>query len=461
MADPLRRLTASAPKRAVLRRVGVPVPSPLVRHRPGDPVVRGAVALGGTDPDGPVLRAAAAVIRAVGGEVLAGADPGRPVGALVFDATGLTGVDGLAEVYEFVHARIRSLEPCARVLILGRIPQEAKDPGEAVAAQALEGFTRSLAKELRHGATCQLLRIAAGAEACLDSPLRFLLSAKSAYVSGQVVQIDPAQVPDGIDPDAPLRGRSAAVTGAARGIGAVVAEILARDGARVLCLDLPSQAAALEQVARRVGGAALAVDITAPQAPALIAERLRADHGGADYGGAGYGGVDVFVHNAGITRDRTIAAMDRPTWDTVLGVNLRAVERITEALLDPAGDGGPVLRDGGALVCVSSIGGIAGNRGQTNYGASKAGIIGLVHALAPALRERGVRINAVAPGFIETDMTARMPLFVREAGRRMNSLSQGGLPVDVAEAIAWLAAPTTAGVTGQVLRVCGQSLLGA
>jgi len=218
------------------------------------------------------------------------------------------------------------------------------------------------------------------------------------------------------------------------------------DPLRRLTASAPGRA-----VLRRVGGAALPVDVTAPQAPTLIADRLRADGGG----------VDVFVHNAGITRDRTIAAMDRPTWDAVLGVNLRAVERITEALLDPAGGGGPVLRDGGALVCVSSIGGIAGNRGQTNYGAGKAGIIGLVRALAPVLRERGLRINAVAPGFIETDMTARMPLFMREAGRRMNSLSQGGLPVDVAEAIAWLAAPTTAGVNGQVLRVCGQSLLGA
>jgi 3-oxoacyl-[acyl-carrier protein] reductase len=436
----------------LLRRAGVPVPSPLARHRPGDPVVRGPVMLGGLQPDGPALGAAAAVVRAAGGDAVVGGDPGLRAGALVFDATGAAGADDLAAVYEFVHARIRSLDPCARVLVLGRDPQEAKGLRAAVAAQALEGFTRSLAKELRRGGTCQLVRIAPGAEACLDSPLRFLLSAKSAYVSGQVVQVDAAQVPSGIDPEAPLRGRHAVVTGAAHGIGAVVAELLARDGARVLCLDLPSQNARLEQVVRRIGGSALAVDITAPDAPKLIADRLRGEHGG----------VDVFVHNAGITRDRTIAAMDRAVWDAVLAVNLRAAERITEALLDPADGGGDlVLRAGGALVCVSSIGGIAGNRGQTNYGASKAGLIGLVRALAPALRERGARINAVAPGFIETDMTARMPMLARAAGRRMNSLGQGGLPVDVAEAVAWLAAPTTAGVTGQVLRVCGQSLLGA
>jgi 3-oxoacyl-[acyl-carrier protein] reductase len=161
------------------------------------------------------------------------------------------------------------------------------------------------------------------------------------------------------------------------------------------------------------------------------------------------GSLDVFVHNAGITRDRTIAAMRPADWDAVLEVNLGAVIRITQ---DQS-----LLNDGGAIVCVSSIAGIAGNRGQTNYAASKAGIIGLVREPMP----RGTRINAVAPGFIETEMTARMPLFIREVGRRMNSLRQAGLPVDVAEAVGWLAAPATAGVSGQVLRVCGQSLLGA
>ena len=110
---------------------------------------------------------------------------------------------------------------------------------------------------------------------------------------------------------------------------------------------------------------------------------------------------------------------------------------------------------------MSSISGIAGNAGQTNYSTSKAGVIGVVQAWAPALAKRGVTINAVAPGFIETQMTAAMPLATREAGRRMNSLAQGGLPVDVAETIAWFASPGSAGVTGNIVRVCGQSLLGS
>ena len=143
-------------------------------------------------------------------------------------------------------------------------------------------------------------------------------------------------------------------------------------------------------------------------------------------------------------------------WDAVLAVNLSSQLAINDALLEA-----DVLRPSGRIVGVSSIAGIAGNVGQTNYATSKAGVIGMVDAYAPVLAERGATINAVAPGFIETKMTAAVPLFIREAGRRMSSLSQGGLPVDVAETIAWFANPASAAVNGNVVRVCGQSLLGA
>jgi 3-oxoacyl-[acyl-carrier protein] reductase len=168
--------------------------------------------------------------------------------------------------------------------------------------------------------------------------------------------------------------------------------------------------------------------------------------------------LDIVVHNAGITRDKLLANMDDSRWGSVLSVNLESILRMNETLL---GDNG--VRDGGHVVLVSSIAGIAGNRGQTNYAASKAGVIGLVDAMAAddGLRSRGITVNAVAPGFIETEMTAKVPFATREVGRLLNSLSQGGLPVDVAETIAFFGQDASAAVNGNVVRVCGQSLLGA
>ena len=305
---------------------------------------------------------------------------------------------------------------------------------------------RAAGKELRGGATAQLLYVAPGAEGRLGSSLRFFLSPRSAYVSGQVARIGTGRpVPD-FDPANPLRGKVALVTGAARGIGESIARVLARDGAHVVGLDLPALAADLERVTGEIGGSTIAVDITGAEAPATICDELAAAHGG----------IDIVVHNAGVTRDKTLGGMDAERWDTLIAINLTSEERINGELLER-----DLLREGGRIVCVSSMSGIAGNAGQTNYSTSKAGVIGMVEAMAPVLAERSATINAVAPGFIETGMTAAMPIAPREAGRRMNSLSQGGLPVDVAETIAWFAAPDSTGLNGNVVRVCGQSLIGA
>ncbi len=148
--------------------------------------------------------------------------------------------------------------------------------------------------------------------------------------------------------------------------------------------------------------------------------------------------------------------MDAERWDVLVDINLSSEERINDALLE-----GKVLNAGGRVICVSSISGIAGNAGQTNYGTSKAGVIGMVQSMAPVFAKSKATINAVAPGFIETQMTAAMPIGTREVGRRLNSMSQGGLPVDVAETIAWYASPASTGLNGNLVRVCGQSLLGA
>ena len=414
MADRYQQFVDSPPGRFMTRRLGLPQPAPLRR---GPDLFDGPVLVGG----GSVVRE---VLARIGAHVLDNADE---YDALIFDATRIAATRDLRDVYTFFQPAIRSLAPSGRAIVVGS--------GEGVAQRALEGFVRSLGKEVRAGATAQL--VYAAPEADLESTLRFLLSGRSAYVSGQVIRVRAAVKNAPRDWDRPLAGQTAAVTGASRGIGAAIAEVLARDGAHVVCVDVPAQGEDLAAIANQIGGSALQLDITSDRAPAVLAER----------------GADIVIHNAGITRDKTLGRMSEDQWDSVLAVNLESIERINTALLE-AGD---VTR----IVCVSSVSGIAGNRGQTNYGTSKAGVIGIVDALADDLAKRQGTINAVAPGFIETQMTAAMPLATREAGRRMNSLAQGGLPIDVAETVAWFASPASAGVNGNVVRVCGQSLIGA
>jgi 3-oxoacyl-[acyl-carrier protein] reductase len=364
---------------------------------------------------------------------------------VVFDASGATVPGELEELRAALSPASRRLAACGRVVVVGRPPESATSVAAAATQRALEGIVRSLGKELRFGATANLVLVPDGAEQAARSTLRFLLSSRSAYVDGQVIRVAQATVADDSGPR-PLEGKVAVVTGAARGIGASIVDVLARDGATIVAVDVPAAGQALAAVANRVRGTALQVDVTAPDAGARIVEHARGRHGS----------LDVMVHNAGITRDRLLVNTDTERWGSVLAVNLEAQLRIDDVLF---GDGG--LADGGRVVCLASLSGIAGNRGQVNYAASKAGVIGMVQARAAQVADRGTTVNAVAPGFIETEMTARIPFATRELGRRITSLSQGGMPVDVAETVAFFAQPGSAGVTGQVLRVCGQSLLGA
>ncbi|MFA9430897.1 3-oxoacyl-ACP reductase [Egicoccus sp. AB-alg2] len=447
MPDRYQQLVTSSLGRQVADALSLPVPEPLRRHEPGQPLIEG-LALVGAAKGGRLLDAAVEVLEAGGADVRRTVDDSaNPYGAVVFDATGLDDSSRLRELYEFYAPVVRRTGPSARLLVLAGATDEGS-VRQRTAQRAIEGFTRSLAKEMRQGATCNLLRVAEGAEDRAASTLAFLLSARSAFVDGQVVTLRPTDepVPEIADAAAPHAGRVAVVTGAAQGIGASMAAVLARDGAHVVCADVPAQGEALARVANHVGGSTLHLDVTAESAPATLVDHLRERHGG----------VDVVVHNAGITRDKTLAGMDDARWDAVLAVNLSSQERLDEALLDA-----DLLRPHGRIVGVSSIGGVAGNRGQTNYATSKAGVIGRVEALAGELAGRQATINAVAPGFIETAMTASMPIGVREAGRRLSSLGQGGRPVDVAETVSWLADPRSGAVNGQVVRVCGQALMGA
>jgi 3-oxoacyl-[acyl-carrier protein] reductase len=450
VSDWYRDFANSGPGTAITRQLGLPRPAVLRRHEPGAPLLTGPAVVG-TAGSGRLEKALTGLLEDAGVAVLPGVD-GERLGAVLLDATGVTGPADLAAAHAVLAPAVERLGPSGRVLVLADPPAATADPATAAARQALEGLVRSVAKELRNGATANLLVVPEGAEASIGSPVRFFLSGRSAYVDGQVVTLSAADVPAPADDERPLAGQVAVVTGAARGIGAAIARVLARDGAHVVAVDVPAAGQALAEVANEVGGTALQLDITAPDA----ADRLIAHLRERRHAGVGPG-VDIVVHNAGITRDKLLVNMDADRWNAVMAVNLQAPLDITRALLDAEG----VLRPGARVVAVSSQSGIAGNRGQTNYAASKAGVIGMVRAWAPAFAERGATINAVAPGFIVTEMTARMPFGPREIGARINSLQQGGLPVDVAETIAWLAQPASAGVNGQVVRVCGQSVLGA
>ncbi|MFG2939759.1 3-oxoacyl-ACP reductase [Streptomyces sp. NPDC048282] len=433
MTDRYLGFTATAPGRFLIRRLGLPQPARLIRPSQAPSAAGELLHL----TAGKTALDLAPVLARTG---LPADDSGTPV-AVVLDATGVRDTDALAEVHAALHPVVRSVATSGRVVVLGA-PLDPADHHQSAAQQALEGFTRSLGKEIGRGRTVNLLRLTDATAA--ESTLRFLLSPRSAYVSGQVIEVGAGTFAAPDDPRRPLAGRTALVTGAARGIGAAVAETLARGGARVVVLDVPAAEADARALAERLGGSALALDITSADAGARIADALP-------------DGLDVLVHNAGITRDRRLVNMPAERWSPVLEVNLGSVLRTTDALLERS-----ALNAGGRIVATASIAGIAGNAGQTNYAASKAGVVGLVRSLAPrALAEYGVTVNAVAPGFVETRMTAAIPLLVREAGRRMNSLAQGGVPGDVAETVGWLAEPGSGAVNGQVVRVCGQSFLGA
>ncbi|MCO8067992.1 3-oxoacyl-ACP reductase [Acinetobacter schindleri] len=463
MTDQYQAFAKSPIGKFVIKNLGLPSPTFLERYDSATPVVKGAVLVGAA-PGSTLTGSIAQVLANIHANSYAGnnaelqqaaAQAGLNLGAFnqgdkeskfkvaIFDASGIQNSDDLKALYDFFNPIARQIQASGRVVIVGTTPESATSVKQAIAQRALEGFVKSVGKEFKKGIAANLIHVDNGAEANLESALRFAISPRSAYVSGQVIRVSHAATHD-VDWTKPLAGKTAVVTGASRGIGEAIAHVLARDGAHVICLDVPQQQADLDRVAGEIGGSTLAIDITAADA----GEKIKA-------AAAAQGGLDIIVHNAGITRDKTLANMKPELWDLVININLSAIERVNDYLLNNDG-----LNANGRIICVSSISGIAGNLGQTNYAASKAGVVGIVKYTAPTL-SNGITINAVAPGFIETQMTAAIPFAIREAGRRMNSMSQGGLPVDVAETIAMFASTASTGLNGNVVRVCGQSLLGA
>ncbi|MFJ5956252.1 3-oxoacyl-ACP reductase [Paenarthrobacter sp. NPDC092416] len=446
MTDKYTQIVSHGLGKDVARRLGLPQPVVLRRYQPGAPLITGPVLVNGDSAGADDL---ATTLMGWGLDVRRNALPKEKLGAIIMVLDAVQHPEDLGKPVLTVGASLRDLAANARVITVSRVPGSASAPAVAAVRQGVDGLLRSLAKELRSGATANGILLAEGVITTSPSALgalRFFLSGRSAYVDGQFLTVttNSGTLPD--DVEKPLVGKVAVVTGAARGIGAAIARTLYRDGAKVVVVDIPGAGDHLAAVANEVHGTALQLDISRDDAGQRILDHAVERHGR----------LDIVVHNAGITRDRLLANMDEGRWQSVMAVNIAAQLRINEALL-----ASEHFKDAPRIVSVASTSGIAGNRGQSNYAASKGGVIGMVRATAPLLAAFDGTINAVAPGFIETEMTARMPLAIREAARRLNSLKQGGQPQDVAEAIAFLASDAAGGISGQTLRVCGQQLVGA
>jgi 3-oxoacyl-[acyl-carrier protein] reductase len=241
-----------------------------------------------------------------------------------------------------------------------------------------------------------------------------------------------------------LAERVALVTGSSRGIGRAVAERLAAEGAHVVINYRARQDAAEAVVAgiTAAGGSAFAVraDVTvADAAQALVAATLER-----------FGRLDILVNNAGVTRDGLLMKMTDEDWDTVLDTNLRSVFLVSRAAVRT------MLRQrSGRVINMTSVAGLGGNAGQANYAAAKAGIVGLTKSMAKEVGPRGITVNAVAPGYIPTDLTNALPAELISAAERLTPLGRLGTVEDVAGAVAFLASDDAAFITGQVLRVDG------
>ncbi|MGC0249023.1 3-oxoacyl-ACP reductase [Pseudactinotalea sp. Z1748] len=449
MSDTYLNLVNSGLTKKVAKQFGLPRPARLRRTDPKSidaPLVTGPVVVLGTGADADTL---ATTLLDWELDVRRTMRGGR-VGALMLVLTELTAPEDAAEVVDQAGPLMKALGPSGRVVVLTRAATDQDSPARAAALAGVEGLWRTVAKEVRYGATANavVLRDGVGVDApAALGAVRFLLSARSAFVSGQGLEVgsDAGTLP--ADWTKPLAGKVAVVTGSARGIGAQIARVLHREGAQVVGVDVPAAGESLASVMNEVGGTAIQADITDEATPARLIERVRER----------YGRLDVLVHNAGITRDKLLANMTPDRWQSVVAVNLRAQVQLNEALLATP----DLSPDGLRIISLASTSGIAGNRGQSNYAFTKAGVIGMTRSLAPLLAEHSGTANAVAPGFIETEMTARIPALQRQVARRLNSLQQGGQPVDVAEAVSFLASPQSAGINGQTLRVCGQHLMGA
>jgi 3-oxoacyl-[acyl-carrier protein] reductase len=239
-----------------------------------------------------------------------------------------------------------------------------------------------------------------------------------------------------------LDGRVAIVTGASRGIGRAIAKRLASQGAHVVATARAENARAVVDEIVAAGGRAesLSLDVTEPgSADSTVAATIEK-----------FGRIDVLVNNAGITRDQLMLRMKRDDWEAVIATNLTAAFTLTQAVLKPM-----IRQRAGRIICISSVVGQSGNAGQANYAASKAGIIGFAKSVALEVASRGITVNVVAPGMIDTDMTRAVTARAREEWEAQIPLKRLGTPDDIASAVCFLASDEASYITGQVLAVNG------
>ncbi|HHW60092.1 MAG: 3-oxoacyl-[acyl-carrier-protein] reductase [Bacteroidales bacterium] len=242
-----------------------------------------------------------------------------------------------------------------------------------------------------------------------------------------------------------LENKTAVITGAARGIGRAIAEKFASNGANVAITDLNINEEVekfIDEIQKKynIKAKAYAFDVSDLNACQDFVEKLLQD----------FTTIDILVNNAGITRDNLLLRMSEQDWDLVIKVNLKSVFNMTKVLLQHF-----MRNRSGSIINMASVVGVAGNAGQANYSASKAGIIGFTKSIAQEVGSRNIRCNAIAPGFIETPMTAQLPDEVRKDWMQKIPLRRGGTPDDVANIALFLASELSSYVSGQVINVCG------